>query len=429
MLLTELSFDPTIILVSETWISDSKPFIFSLKKYSFINQSGIGKGGGAGIFIKNNINYTQSNDYKLNLTNCEDLWIKINISPNKTILVSSFYRHPSYDIQTFEKLLLDKIVMLNNSNINFILGGDININLLSNSKNITNYNNNILAQGTLQLVKSPTRLHGTTTTLIDHFYTNIPEEQTQTDTLIFDISDHLPIITFLNPIKLDKQRFKRKLFRDLKNINYTKFNEDLKHQLEKIPFQNSNLPIQKLWDLFEDTLNTTLNKHAPEKFQSRKQHKKSLSPWITNEILLSIKTKRKLYKKAIKNPCTSNWSEFKSHRNKLTRLIEQSKRGYYQSEIAKVKSNPQKIWKTLNNIINIKKNINTANEIKLRDETNNSIINDPKEISNKFNQFFTTIGSKLSQQINTPAIPHSYNKLTQLNMYTKFLLFKRNECS
>ena len=54
LLLTELSFDPTIILVSETWISDSKPFIFSLKNYSFINQSGIGKGGGAGIFIKNN---------------------------------------------------------------------------------------------------------------------------------------------------------------------------------------------------------------------------------------------------------------------------------------------------------------------------------------------------------------------------------------
>ena len=131
----------------------------------------------------------------------------------------------------------------------------------------------------------------------------------------------------------------------MKNINYTKFNEDLKHQLEKIPFQNSNLPIQKLWDLFEDTLNTTLNKHAPEKFQSRKQHKKSLSPWITNEILFSIKTKRKLYKKAIKNPCTSNWSEFKSHRNKLTRLIEQSKRGYYQSEIAKLNLTRKKYGK------------------------------------------------------------------------------------
>ena len=278
----------------------------------------------------------------MNLKNCEDVWIKVTTSSNESIIISSIYRHPTYDIQKFQELILNKIATLNNSNKKFLLGGDVNINMLSKSKNITNYKNSILGQGALQLVKSPTRVKGTTITLIDHFYTNIPEDQTQTDTLIFPISDHMPILTFLNPFKLDKQIFKRKLFRDLKNIDYIKFNKDLTEKLTTISFQNTNLSTHKLWDLFEHALKLTLDKHAPQRFQSRKQYKKSLSPWITSDILHSIKIKRKLYKRALKKPSNSNWTEFRSYRNKLTHLIQQTKRVYYKSEITKVKSNPKK---------------------------------------------------------------------------------------
>ena len=421
-LLSELNFDPAVILVSETWITDKNPFVYSLKNYSFINQPGVGKVGGAGIFIKDNINYTKIDDFNLNLKNCEDIWIKLIISSNESLIISSIYRHPSYDIQKFQELMLDKIETLNNLNKIFVLGGDVNINTLSNSKITINYKNSILGQGTLQLVKSPTRVKGTAITLLDHLYTNIPEDQTQTDTLIFPISDHMPILTFLNPFKLNKQSFKRKRFRDLKNIDYIKFNKDLEQKLIEIPFENTNLTTNKLWDLFERTLKSTLDKHAPQKFQSRKQFKKSLSPWITADILHSIKTKRKLYKKALKKPSNSNWTEFRKHRNKLTHKIKQTKQVYYQSEITKVKSNPKKLWRTLNNIINVKKNINTIKEIKLQNETNNSIIKDPKKVGNKFNHFFTTIGSKLSRQITPPANHQNYTKSTQCTISNSFFL-------
>ena len=193
--------------MSETWITDKNPFVYSLKNYSFINQPGVGKVGGAGIFIKDNINYTKIEDFNLNLKNCEDIWIKLIISSNESLIISSIYRHPSYDIQKFQELMLDRIETLNNLNKIFVLGGDVNINTLSNSKITINYKNSILGQGTLQLVKSPTRVKGTSITLLDHLYTNIPEEQTQTDTLIFPISDHMPVLTFLNPFKFNKQKF------------------------------------------------------------------------------------------------------------------------------------------------------------------------------------------------------------------------------
>ena len=57
----------------------------------------------------------------------------------------------------------------------------------------------------------------------------------------------------------------------------------------------------------------------------------------------------------------TDWIHYKKYRNKLTRLIEQSKRKYFKMEIINSKGNPKKLWQTINNIINTKttKSLNT----------------------------------------------------------------------
>ena len=61
------------------------------------------------------------------------------------------------------------------------------------------YTNDILSQGTLQLVQQPTCIsYCNKNSLIDHVYTNLPESKTDTSCIAFDISDHLPSITFIN---------------------------------------------------------------------------------------------------------------------------------------------------------------------------------------------------------------------------------------
>ena len=62
-------------------------------------------------------------------------------------------------------------------------------------------------------------------------------------------------------------------------------------------------------------------------------------------ILKSIKTKQKLYKYIIikSNKVSQEWSYYKKYRNKLTHLIEISKRSYYKSEITSCRSNQKKI--------------------------------------------------------------------------------------
>ena len=101
LLLTKLGFNPTIIIVSETWINDQKPFLYSLENYIFINKPGENRGGGAGIFLQKNLDYNTIENLNLSVPNCEDLWIKLNLPLNKTLYISSIYRHPSSDSKTF----------------------------------------------------------------------------------------------------------------------------------------------------------------------------------------------------------------------------------------------------------------------------------------------------------------------------------------
>ena len=75
--------------------------------------------------------------------------------------------------------------------------------------------------------------------------------------------------------------------------------------------------------MLSDAITTILDKHIPLKKLSRKQQKLKAKPWITSDILKSIKTKNQLYKKLVKNGFNDDddddlSSSYKKLRNKLT---------------------------------------------------------------------------------------------------------------
>ena len=154
------------------------------------------------------------------------------------------------------------------------------------------------------------------------------------------------------------------------------------------------------WEYFENSFNFILNKHAPLRTQTRKEQKQSAKPWITSAILKSIKTKQKLYKLFLLNPKDRDtWYTYKKFRNILTHTIEKSKQTHFQGKIFQSKSNSKKLWKTINEITQLKKKGN-KNSIEISDSSGKSII-DPIEVSNSFNKFFTSIGSSLSNNLSS----------------------------
>ena len=119
---------------------------------------------------------------------------------------------------------------------------------------------------------------------------------------------------------------------------------------------------------------------------------------MTKCVLKSIKKKNKLYKKYLSDSSKINENVYKKYKNKLNHVIRLSKKNYYEQELIKYKHDSKMMWKTLNELINRKtKKKEISNEF-IDSNSTNSIIN-PKEIANKFNNYFINIGPNLAKEI------------------------------
>ena len=68
------------------------------------------------------------------------------------------------------------------------------------------------------------------------------------------------------------------------------------------------------------------------------------------------------------------------------------------------KSNPEKIWKTIYKLSNIKRHTRII-PLKLKKETNYDEITDTQDIINYLNNFFVTIGPKMAENISATKSP------------------------
>ena len=231
ILLNRLNFSHTLICVTETWLTANKPFLYSLPNYDFVNKTGANQAGGTCIFVKSEIDYKIMPNLELNVPDCEDIWLKLSLSKYNIMVFGSVYRHPVYDFTYFQDKLLANIELLNYNNTKFLIGGDFNINLLNDNNIIQSYKDEIHSQGTIQLVKFPTRLSpiNNNRSLLDHMYTNVSENKTTTKCLSYDISDHLPILTFIKSFQINsnKSTYRKILIRDLLHFNPEEFLQEL----------------------------------------------------------------------------------------------------------------------------------------------------------------------------------------------------------
>lgn len=398
ILVNQLNFNPSIICVTETWLTQNKPVLYSLDNYNFINKPGCNKAGGTGLFVLKHFQYNLLNDLDLNISGCEDVWIELNLNQHKTVVVGSIYRHPTRNTNEFQEKLFFVLEKLQDKNKNYIICGDININLLRQNNFNKTFINRLACHGCIQTVVSPTHLSfRNKSSLLDHTYTNFPVYKCITKCIAYEISDHIPTIISIGSIKTKYTRDKI-MVRHCKTFSEQQFTQDLNDNLNKINYNNSSG--SDIWDQFEKTFSGILDKHAPLRQQTRKENKKRLKPYITKEILESIKQKQALYNFYLKFPTSINWNSFKKHRNKLTHNIKTSKCTYYRNKFMSNSSSSKKKWQTINEIINNKK-LKQNNNIALYDDHDN-IISDPKRVSNLFNKYFISIGKKLQQNIKKP---------------------------
>ena len=372
------------------------------------------------FFILDHLNFILRNQYKLNVVDCEDSWLEIDLPGNKSLVVGIIYRHPKHCFLNFQEKLINTINLLNYSSNLFILGGDLNIDLLSNSSLITDYQDLLLSIGSYQSVNAATRFSSdfVNSSLLDHVYTNALLEQINTRVILFEITDHLPVITSIKKIKPPKFNKSIHTMQDFKNFNENDFLIDLNSKLENlnsISIDNNTNP-NNLWNEFEKIFNDTVYTHAPLKPITRKKKRMYNKPWLTRGILKSIQTKNIMFKFALNNKSEKFSRCFKKYRNLLTRVKGLSKRLYYQQAVNSASGNSKKLWKTINNIITYK--LPKNNQIDQIEDNDAVTVRNPFQISNILNENFVSMADKLVQE-----------RLLNINQCSKKCFYGQSLCN
>ena len=138
-----------------------------------------------------------------------------------------------------------------------------------------------------------------------------------------------------------------------------------------------------------------LDSVAPSRQRRVKQRS---DPWVTNEILECIHNRDLALYNFRKFGMCEFYENYKFLRNEVQRLVRKAKVNYFTSKIEDNKNNPKNLWKSLKDVgMPSKKSGSSTSNIGL---TIDGELNfDKKSVACEFNQFFTTVASKLVDKL------------------------------
>ena len=248
-----------------------------------------------------------------------------------------------------------------------------------------------------QIIKEPTRVTLDSSTLIDHKATTNCNNITESGVLKICLSDHYLVYCVRKLRGGVKHQHKYITSRQLKNFNQRAFLSDLSEvdwEALVASAQDSNDAVGKWTQLFA----LILEKHAPT---LRRRVSDRYTPWLNADYFKLTKTRDKLKTRAVKSNSKLLMESYKQIRNRLNNLNTQLKRKYFSEEITQFQGDLKKTWKTINQVINKKSNTTVVPNLSVDGQT----IGGNKAIASSMNEYFCSIGNKLSEKIPIKANP------------------------
>ena len=347
--------------------------------------------------MHSSLNYSRINN--ISLINAESIWLKLNLM-NQTIIMGVVYRKPGTNFEEFKQEFEFVLQNLNLDKKLTIIMGDFNVDLTSDEEKSRELIRLTESYGLVQLIKTATRVTNTSSTLIDHIYTNISSYCIKSGCIEAGISDHLPTYALLENFDFKPAKKVVRRLRNFRNYSKDSFCDDLSTAQWKEIYKCTDP--DEAYELFYTIFLEVCNKHAPVQevsFNSKKRN----NPWITKSIKKSIRKKHVLYSKTIKSGHDkAHVDKFKKYRNILTSVIRTAKKLYYGKLFQKEKNNGKKTWNLINELLNkTPSQNNTKIDELIRKENDGSEVrvNSSTDIANTFNDFFVSVGENLASKI------------------------------
>lgn len=405
-----LEVKPCIIVCTETRVL-AHYNEFSIKGYKiFYNNSNINITDGVVMYIKDSIE-EETNTVKIGRLSILKSIIVLDNKRNLTI--SALYR--AHDLSKLDFIHDLKIYLENSlSAKDHIIVGDFNIDLIKLDILGQEHLNNLLEKGFKPgfcTITRPSTNNVNTGSCIDNFFIKTNSIETKSFKYEDLFNDHYPLFLSINKINTTPAT---SFFTP---INYYKLHKTAADQNwhEILSMQDPNEATDFLISLIHKCMDSA-------KFDYKKsKHKTNMKPrskWITEGIIISCNTKEMLYKAWKLNP-TSNIlkTEYIKYSKTLDKVIKLAKQLYDRDTVKQNCDNTRKLWNVVNNMMGKGKNMN--NDITYIVNEYNEKTYDSITISKLMNDYFCSIGTKLSEKIVKP--PNILLALPTFNPKTIFI--------
>ena len=410
---------PDIIAISETKINNTTNIeSLQIPGYTFSYNNSSTQAGGVGLYTCNEMQCKIRDDLHMKVNGCENIWAEIStkssngsdtnkkkLKKNEILIFGLVYRHSYLNLDEFNERWFEQLTILAQKNIKYIVAGDLNIDLMTSVQNsrIFSYLNSVVSLGCSIHLNRPTRVVDKTATLIDHVYSNFSDENVETKIIMSEISpnDHFSTITFFSHYSSCPKK-KKKIFVRKKNLNeqeWSNFNRKLHSLLENDTYYNI-VDVNEKVNFITQCYNDLIEEFMPLRQLSRKETRFYYRPWITAGLKTSIAQKNKLFSKMKKNETDTNVKEFKTFRNKLSKLLSIAEKKYHHKKLFDAKNDKKQTWKVLNNIKNGKHKTDRKSKCNINQlvDEHGVTVESATSKANMLNKFFNEIGSKLSDR-------------------------------
>ena len=375
-----------IMVFTETWFSDlSEVNIPGFRCFNLNRPSK--RGGGVAIYVRSNIKCHLNNDWLYTCDYIEIISVKLELACEK-INIITVYRPPDGSMSDFNSYInrevLSKITPRNST----IILGDFNINLLDPCSGGLEFVNDCKSKSFLPLINKPTRVGANgCATVIDHIWSN---KISGLETGIFecDITDHYAI--FCCMMVTNSRTPIKKYFRDHSDSCLNLLKARVNDFVSSYRFENSN-DVDSKFENFLSNIFKLYNSCCPIKCKTL-SFKRYTKPWITSSVMHAINRKHDLFREYKNNRIS--FEIYNMYKLTCDNLLRECRSRFFENKFLQIQGDMKETWKQINYFT---KPSNNDRNITLCDDGRD--VSDGCEVANLLNNFFSTIGSRLKDEI------------------------------
>lgn len=389
LFLSSLKTKFSIIVLTETWLNHGREWvdIAGYRSYHSVREGK--RGGGVTILVDEGLVFELCDSLSVIDPLFETCAVEMR-SRNSRFIVLGVYRPPGNSIHEFNEHFfpfLDRREII--SSKSFILG-DFNVDLnVSEDDNVSSFINEFRSLHFLPKITLPTRVTASTATCIDHVWVNTLQS-CRPGIFSVNISDHYPIF-IVAPCAANDRGLSRIEFRCCNADNIRNFVDGTRSLVAGFSRYQA-LDVHLKCKLFCDKLFAVYNEACPVKTKLISCRRLE-NPWLTDGLLRCINRKHQLYKQYLAGEIDHSLCQ--EYKNILSMAIKTAKKKYYSNAFDSSLGSSRKTWQ------NIKTLMKSAS-VKPKDitvELGNETSNDPKRVSNAFNDYFISIADRLAENI------------------------------